>query len=49
MQAYLAFKPMTIVLDIVMPGMDGIELVVWLGNLRSSARLTIVSYAPTRT
>jgi CheY-like chemotaxis protein len=47
MQAYLTFSPTTIVLDIVMPGMDGIELVVWLGNLRSSARLIIVTgYAP---
>jgi CheY-like chemotaxis protein len=47
MQAYLAFRPTTIVLDIVMPGMDGIELVVWLGSLQSSARLIIVTgYAP---
>jgi CheY-like chemotaxis protein len=47
MQAYLAFKPTTIVLDIVMPGMDGIELVGWLGSLQSSARLIIVTgYAP---
>jgi CheY-like chemotaxis protein len=47
MQAYLVFRPTTIVLDIVMPGMDGIELVGWLGNLRSSARLVIVTgYAP---
>jgi CheY-like chemotaxis protein len=47
MQAYLTFSPTTIVLDIVMPGMDGIELVVWLGNLRSSERLIIVTgYAP---
>ena len=30
-----------------MPGMDGIELVGWLGNLRCSARLIIVTgYAP---
>src|SRR5512132_130807 len=47
MQAYLTFSPTTIVLDIVMPGMDGVELVVWLGNLRSSARLIIVTgHAP---
>ena len=47
MQAYLAFSPTTIVLDIVMPGMDGIECVVWLGSLQSSARLIIVTgYAP---
>ncbi|MGE5781163.1 MAG: response regulator [Hyphomicrobiales bacterium] len=47
MQAYLTFRPTTIVLDIVMPGMDGIELVVWLGNLQCPARLIIVTgYAP---
>jgi CheY-like chemotaxis protein len=47
MRAYQAFRPTTIVIDIVMPEMDGIELVVWLGNLQSSARLVIVTgYAP---
>ena len=47
MQAYLTFEPTTIVLDIVMPGMDGIELVGWLGNRQSSARLIIVTgYTP---
>ena len=47
MQAYMVFTPATIVLDIVMPGMDEIELVAWLGSLRSSARLIIVTgYAP---
>ena len=47
MQAYLVFKPTTIVLDIVMPGMDGIELVGWLGSRQSSARLIIVTgYTP---
>ena len=48
MQAYLGFKPTTIVLDMVMPGMDGNELVVWLGS-RQSRRASSSSPAIRRT
>lgn len=45
--AYDSFNPTTIVLDMIMPGMDGNELVVWLAEKRCSARLIIITgYTP---
>lgn len=47
MQAYKVSKPSTIVLDIVMPSMDGNELIMWLAEQNSSAELIIVTgYTP---
>lgn len=46
-EAYGTFKPTTIVLDMIMPGMDGNELVLWLAEQRCSARLIIITgYTP---
>jgi CheY-like chemotaxis protein len=47
MEAYDSFKPTTIILDMIMPGMDGNELVLWLAQKECSARLIIITgYAP---
>ena len=44
------FKPTIVVLDIVMPGVDGIELVQWLAERKSTVHLIIASgYAPMHT
>ncbi len=40
-------KPTVVLLDVIMPGVDGIELVRWLAERESTARLIVVSgYAP---
>ena len=41
--AYESFRPSTIVLDMIMPGMDGNELVLWLAKQKSPARLIFIS------
>ena len=47
MEAYGSFQPTTIVLDMIMPGMDGNELVVWLAQRQCTARLIIITgYTP---
>jgi CheY-like chemotaxis protein len=47
MEAYGSFQPTTIVLDMIMPGMDGNELVLWLAQQKSTARLIIITgYTP---
>ena len=46
-QAYPAFDPTVIVLDVVMPGTDGIELVNWLADRQYRGKLIIVTgFAP---
>ena len=46
-EAYGSFKPTTIVLDMIMPGMDGNEIVLWLAQQKSTARLIIITgYTP---
>ena len=40
---YRRFRPHVIVLDVVMPEIDGFEIVQWLVGERSDARLIIVS------
>jgi CheY-like chemotaxis protein len=46
-EAYKSFKPTTIILDMIMPGMDGNEIVLWLAQQRCTARLIIVTgYMP---
>lgn len=42
-QAYDEFAPTLIILDMVMPGMDGNEVVVWLAQHGSTARLIIIT------
>ena len=41
--AYARFDPTVIVLDVVMPDVDGIELVRWLGSQGCQARIVIIS------
>jgi DNA-binding response OmpR family regulator len=46
-EVYNRFDPTVVILDMVMPEMDGIELVEWLGSVRCAARIIIVSgYTP---
>lgn len=45
--AYRAFKPDVILLDMVMPEIDGIEFVHWLSDEGCKARLIVVTgYSP---
>ncbi len=47
MRAYRDFQPTTVVLDMVMPGMDGNELVLWLAEQHCHARIIIITgYTP---
>jgi CheY-like chemotaxis protein len=46
-QAYESFRPTIIVLDMVMPGLDGNELITWLAEQQSPANLIIITgYTP---
>jgi CheY-like chemotaxis protein len=46
-EAYDSFAPTTIVLDMIMPGMDGNELVLWLAKQKCTARVIIITgYTP---
>lgn len=42
-EAYERFQPSVIVLDIVMPEADGIELIQWLASKGCEARVLIIS------
>ena len=42
-EAYDGFKPTTIILDMIMPGMDGNEIVLWLAQQKCTARLIIIT------
>jgi DNA-binding response OmpR family regulator len=47
MEAYDTFEPTTVILDMIMPGMDGNELVLWLAKQKCTARLIIITgYTP---
>ena len=47
MEAYENFKPTTIILDMIMPGIDGNELVLWLADKACAAPLIIMTgYTP---
>jgi len=43
MVAYSRLDPEVVLLDVVMPGMDGIELIRWLVDIQSSARIIVMS------
>jgi FixJ family two-component response regulator len=46
-EAYDSFETTTIVLDMIMPGMDGNELVLWLAKRKCAARVIIITgYTP---
>jgi DNA-binding response OmpR family regulator len=42
-ETYLDFDPTVIILDMVMPGVEGIELVNWLAEEGCSARIMVVT------
>ena len=43
MTAYVRVKPHIITLDMMMPDMDGIEVIRWLSDVGSTARVIILS------
>jgi DNA-binding response OmpR family regulator len=43
MAAVLSAPPDVIILDMVMPGMDGVELIQWLAKQQSTARVILAS------
>lgn len=43
MQAYEKFNPSIIVLDVVMPDIDGIELLEWLSERRCTAKIIVMT------
>ena len=43
MKTYLEFEPEIIFLDIVMPDVDGLEIVRWLANLDYAGRVVLMS------
>ena len=46
-EAYGGFEPTVIILDMIMPGMDGNEVVLWLAKQQCTARLIIITgYTP---
>lgn len=45
MKAYVQRKPDIITLDTIMPEMDGIELIRWLGNVGCTSRVILISGA----
>lgn len=46
MAAYVRMKPDVVVLDVVMPGVDGIELIQWLSDIGSEVKVVICSGSP---
>ena len=43
MTAYVRFKPDVIVLDVLMPYMDGFEILNWLADVEYNGRVVLVS------
>jgi len=43
MSSYIASPPTNIVLDMVMPEVDGVELISWLASQKCSAKIIIVT------
>jgi DNA-binding NtrC family response regulator len=42
-QAYARFDPTVVILDMVMPEVDGIELIEWLAGVGAKAQIIIIS------
>jgi DNA-binding NtrC family response regulator len=42
-RAYARFDPTVVILDMIMPEVDGIELVEWLAEVRCKAQIIIIS------
>jgi len=43
MSSYREKKPATLVLDIIMPGVDGVELIGWLAQQKCTSKIVIVT------
>ena len=43
MKTYVRVKPHVITLDIIMPEVDGIEIIQWLNDIESTSRVIILS------
>ena len=43
MKRYGAFKPNTVIIDMIMPYIDGIELVQWVSARKAPARVIVVT------
>ncbi len=43
MQAYDSFRPSVVMLDMIMPDIEGIELIEWLGERGADARVIVVT------
>jgi DNA-binding response OmpR family regulator len=43
MAAFKEFKPTHIILDVLMPEMDGIELIQWLAKAGCTARIAVIT------
>ncbi len=41
--AFLEWQPDAVILDLAMPGTDGVELLRWLAEARCTARIAIIS------
>ena len=47
MKRYATFKPTVVIIDVVMPDIDGIELVQWVSTRKAPARVIVVTgYSP---
>ena len=47
MTAYEKFKPHTVVVDLIMPDIDGMELIQWLAEIKTPAQVIVVTgYSP---
>ncbi|MBL4739402.1 MAG: response regulator [Sneathiella sp.] len=43
MSSYRETRPTTLVLDIIMPGVDGVELIGWLAQQKCTSKIVIVT------
>jgi DNA-binding response OmpR family regulator len=43
MTAYSRMNPDVVIVDVVMPDVDGIELIRWLADIQSKARIIVIS------